>query len=176
VKWAWSHSCSKTVPLDFRYRWSVVPLAAVVTGGVLFIVGFLLIARASFERTRSRRRRLALPKDSVSSQADHMRSCATRCMRVRSLILWALRSRSVRTGGCLRSCSCSHFWSGDSETKSTVSFESYRVTPTTVGAFALGLYHLSGSAARFRQLCLLKSSYMLVPLNLQTETGSLWSR
>lgn len=37
--------------LDFRYQWSVVPLAAVVTGDVLFIVGFLLIARVFRENT-----------------------------------------------------------------------------------------------------------------------------
>jgi protein-S-isoprenylcysteine O-methyltransferase Ste14 len=37
--------------LDFRYQWSVVPLAAVVTGDVLFVVGFLLIARVHRENT-----------------------------------------------------------------------------------------------------------------------------
>jgi protein-S-isoprenylcysteine O-methyltransferase Ste14 len=37
--------------LDFRYQWSVVPLAAVVTGDVLVIVGFLLIARVFRENT-----------------------------------------------------------------------------------------------------------------------------
>ncbi len=39
--------------LDFRYQWSVVPVAAVVTGDVLFIVGFLLIARVFRENTFS---------------------------------------------------------------------------------------------------------------------------
>jgi protein-S-isoprenylcysteine O-methyltransferase Ste14 len=39
--------------LDFRYQWSVVPLAAVVTGDVLFVVGFLLIARVFRENTFS---------------------------------------------------------------------------------------------------------------------------
>lgn len=37
--------------LDFRYKWSIVPLAAVVTGDVLFVVGFLLIARVYRENT-----------------------------------------------------------------------------------------------------------------------------
>jgi protein-S-isoprenylcysteine O-methyltransferase Ste14 len=37
--------------LDFRYQWSAVPLAAVVTGDVLFVVGFLLIARVYRENT-----------------------------------------------------------------------------------------------------------------------------
>jgi protein-S-isoprenylcysteine O-methyltransferase Ste14 len=37
--------------LDFRYQWSVVPLAAVVTGDALFVVGFLLIARVYRENT-----------------------------------------------------------------------------------------------------------------------------
>src|SRR5262245_29653967 len=37
--------------LDFRYQWSVVPLAAVVTADVLFVVGFLLIARVYRENT-----------------------------------------------------------------------------------------------------------------------------
>src|SRR5262245_946139 len=37
--------------LDFRYHWSVVPLAAVVTGDVLVVVGFLLIARVYRENT-----------------------------------------------------------------------------------------------------------------------------
>ena len=39
--------------LDFRYKWSIVPLAAVVTGDVLFVVGFLLIARVYRENTFS---------------------------------------------------------------------------------------------------------------------------
>ena len=39
--------------LDFRYKWSVVPLAAVVTGDLLFVVGFLLIARVYRENTYS---------------------------------------------------------------------------------------------------------------------------
>jgi protein-S-isoprenylcysteine O-methyltransferase Ste14 len=37
--------------LDFRYKWSIVPFAAVVTGDVLFVVGFLLIARVYRENT-----------------------------------------------------------------------------------------------------------------------------
>lgn len=37
--------------LDFRYQWSIVPLAAVVTGDVLFVVGCLLIARVYRENT-----------------------------------------------------------------------------------------------------------------------------
>ena len=37
--------------LDFRYKWSIVPLAAVVTGDALFVVGFLLIARVYRENT-----------------------------------------------------------------------------------------------------------------------------
>jgi protein-S-isoprenylcysteine O-methyltransferase Ste14 len=37
--------------LDFRYQWSVVPLAAVVTGDALFVLGFLLIARVYRENT-----------------------------------------------------------------------------------------------------------------------------
>ena len=37
--------------LDFRYKWSSVSLAAVVTGDVLFVVGFLLIARVYRENT-----------------------------------------------------------------------------------------------------------------------------
>ena len=37
--------------LDFRYKWSIVPLAAVVTGDVLFVVGCLLIARVYRENT-----------------------------------------------------------------------------------------------------------------------------
>jgi len=37
--------------LDFRYKWSIVPLAAVVTGDVLIVVGFLLIARVYRENT-----------------------------------------------------------------------------------------------------------------------------
>jgi protein-S-isoprenylcysteine O-methyltransferase Ste14 len=37
--------------LDFRYQWSVMPLAAVVTGDALFVVGFLLIARVYRENT-----------------------------------------------------------------------------------------------------------------------------
>jgi len=37
--------------LDFRYKWSIVPLTAVVTGDVLFVVGCLLIARVYRENT-----------------------------------------------------------------------------------------------------------------------------
>jgi protein-S-isoprenylcysteine O-methyltransferase Ste14 len=37
--------------LDFRYGWSIVPLAAVILGDVLFVVGFLLIARVFRENT-----------------------------------------------------------------------------------------------------------------------------
>ena len=37
--------------LDFRYKWSIVPLAAIVTGDVLFVVGCLLIARVYRENT-----------------------------------------------------------------------------------------------------------------------------
>jgi len=37
--------------LDFRDKWSSVSLAAVVTGDVLFVVGFLLIARVYRENT-----------------------------------------------------------------------------------------------------------------------------
>ena len=37
--------------LDFRYQWSIVPVAVVVTGGVLFVLGFLLIARVYRENT-----------------------------------------------------------------------------------------------------------------------------
>ena len=38
---------------DFRYKWSFVPLAVVVTGDVLFVVGSLLIARVYRENTFS---------------------------------------------------------------------------------------------------------------------------
>src|SRR5262245_28728942 len=37
--------------LDFRYKWSSVPVALVVTGDVLFVLGFLLIARVYRENT-----------------------------------------------------------------------------------------------------------------------------
>jgi protein-S-isoprenylcysteine O-methyltransferase Ste14 len=37
--------------LDFRYQWSAVPLATLVTGDVLFVVGFLLIAHVYRENT-----------------------------------------------------------------------------------------------------------------------------
>jgi len=37
--------------LDFRYGWSIVPLAAVILGDMLFVVGFLLIARVFRENT-----------------------------------------------------------------------------------------------------------------------------
>ena len=37
--------------LDFRYQWSIVPVAVVVTGDVLFVLGFLLIARVYRENT-----------------------------------------------------------------------------------------------------------------------------
>ncbi len=37
--------------LDFRYKWSSVPVALVVTGDVLIVLGFLLIARVYRENT-----------------------------------------------------------------------------------------------------------------------------
>jgi len=37
--------------LAFRYKWSSVPVALVVTGDVLFVLGFLLIARVYRENT-----------------------------------------------------------------------------------------------------------------------------
>jgi len=37
--------------LDFRYKWSSVPVALVVIGDVLFVLGFLLIARVYRENT-----------------------------------------------------------------------------------------------------------------------------
>jgi protein-S-isoprenylcysteine O-methyltransferase Ste14 len=37
--------------LDFRYKWSSVPLALVVLGNILFVVGFAFIARVYHENT-----------------------------------------------------------------------------------------------------------------------------
>ena len=95
--------------LDFRYKWSIVPLAAVVTGDVLFVVGFLLIARVYRENTFTSSTIGIAEGQRVISSGPY--AIVRHPMYASALVYLAgTRSRSVRPGGCWRSCSSFHFW------------------------------------------------------------------
>ena len=99
--------------LDFRYKWFIVPLAAVVTGDVLFVVGFLLIARVFRENTFTSATIGIAEGQRVISSGPY--AIVRHPMYASALVYLVGTPLALGcTGGCWRSCSCSRFWCGDS--------------------------------------------------------------